>query len=73
MPKVRFRLPVTVEVSEGTLHLIESAAPFVRALREHAPALRAVKDAGAVFGREVGRAIQAEQRKRPKKPRRKRV
>ena len=73
MPKVRFSLPVMVEVSDSTLHVLEAAGPFVRALRDNAPALRAVKDAGVVLGREVGRAIRAEQRKRPKKPRRRRV
>lgn len=74
MPRVRFRLPISIEVTDTQLELLTSAAPFVRAIRENAPALLSVKDAGLAMGRAIDRAIRAEQAKRPpKKPRRKRV
>jgi hypothetical protein len=75
MAKVRFRVPVTLEVSESMMRMLEASAPLVRALRDEVnqKALRSLKDAGVVLGREVGRTIRAEQAKRPKRPRRKRV
>lgn len=45
MPKVRFRVPVEVDVTEGQIAFLRSLAPAVRAVRENAPAFRAVRDA----------------------------
>ena len=72
MPRVRVPLTLTLPVTDAQLGLLQAVAPFVRAAREHAPALRAVGVAAKAAVTEADRVLRAERAKRPKqaKPRR---
>lgn len=63
-------VPLTVDLPESTLALLEAAAPLVRAIRSQAPALRVLGTAGRDFAREASRIVKEERRKRaPGRPR----
>jgi hypothetical protein len=65
MRKVRVRVPVTLDLPDSTVALLEAAAPFVRAIREHAPALRQLGATGSAFAREANRIVKEQRRKGP--------
>ena len=64
MKRVRFRLPVSLPVTDSQLALLEAAAPLVRTIREHAPALRTVGKAAGAFVKAADVALAAERSKR---------
>ena len=64
MGKLRFRVPVAIEVPDATLALLEAAAPLVRTIGENAPALRALRASGQTFVKEANRILAAERRKK---------
>ena len=64
MARLRVRLPLSVEVPDATIALLEAAAPLVRTIREHAPELRALRDSGKTFVKEADRILRAERRKK---------
>jgi len=64
MARLKLRVPVSLEVPDATLALLEAAAPLVRTIADHAPALRALRDSGKVFAKEANRILAAERRKK---------
>jgi hypothetical protein len=71
--RVRVNVPLTLPLPDSTVALLEAAAPFVRAIREHAPALRQLGATGSAFAREANRIVKEERRKRPAAPRKRRA
>ena len=62
--RLRVRVPLSVEVPDATIALLEAAAPLVRTIREHAPELRALRESGKTFVKEADRILRAERRKK---------
>jgi hypothetical protein len=60
MKKVRVNVPVTLTLPDATVALLEAAAPLVRTVSEHAPALRQLGAAGRVFVKEADKILKAE-------------
>lgn len=70
MKRVRMNVPVTLALADSAVALLlEAAGPFVRAIRENAPALKQLGQTGSAFAREANRIVKEERRKRPKVPR----
>lgn len=64
MAKVRLRVPVTLDVPDAMLALLEAASPLVKTIGENAPALRALRESGKTFVKEADRILAAERRKK---------
>lgn len=63
-------LPIVVDVPDSTVAMLKAASPLVRAIADHAPALRELGGAARGFVREADRIIRAEQKKKRARPRR---
>lgn len=65
MRKIRVHVPVTLDLPDSAVALLEAAGPFVRAIRENAPALKLLGQTGSAFAREASRIVREERKKRP--------
>lgn len=63
-------VPVVLDVPDSTVAMLKAASPLVRAIAEHAPALRELGGAARVFVREADAIIRAERKKKRARPRR---
>jgi hypothetical protein len=62
MARLRARIPVSIEVPDAVVSLLQAASPLVRTISEHAPALRALRVSGQTFVKEADRILAAERK-----------
>lgn len=73
MPKLRVRVPFTLDVSDAQLGALESLGKLAQAVREHAPALRTLRDRAAETVKRADAMLADEGRKLARKRAKKRA